>query len=86
LINVAPTPNAVLAKPIPKTIFIFSDGEQLEADHYILYSKFLHVTAGGQERSIPLSALDIKKTVAANHERGINIRIPAGGNELFLAF
>ena len=86
LINVAPTRAAVLAKPIPKTIFVFTDGEQLEADHYTLYSKFLHVTAQGQDRSIPLNALDIKKTVALNRERGVEVKFPVGGNEVFLAF
>jgi len=85
-INVPAMPSAVLAKPIPKTIFVFSNGERLEADHYILYPKFLHVTADGQDRSIPLSALDIKKTIAVNRERGINLNIPSSGSELFLAF
>jgi len=86
LINVAPNSSAALAKPIPKTVFVFADGEQLEADHYILYATFLHVTAEGQDRSIPLSALDVKKTVAANRERGINLKIPSNGSEMFLAF
>lgn len=86
LINVPATPNVALAKPIPKTIFVFTGGEQLEADHYTMYSNFLHVTAEGQERSIPISALDIKKTVAVNRERGINIKIPTSGSEVFLAF
>jgi thiol-disulfide isomerase/thioredoxin len=86
LINVAPSSGAALAKPIPKTVFVFTDGAQLEADHYTLYATFLHVTADGQERSIPLSALDVKKTVAANRERGINLKIPSNGSEMFLAF
>lgn len=79
-------PRAVLAKPIPKTIFIFANGEQLEADHYVVYPKFLHVTADGQDRSIPISSLDIPKTVALNRQRGINLKIPTSGNEVFLAF
>lgn len=86
LINVAPVASAPLAKPIPKTVFVFTDGDQLEADHYMLYANFLHVTAEGQERSIPLSALDVKKTMAVNRERGINIHIPTSGSEVFLAF
>ncbi len=86
LINVPATPNAALAKPIPKTIFVFTGGEQLEADHYTMYSNFLHVTAEGQERSIPISALDVKKTIALNHQRGINLKIPTSGSEVFLAF
>ncbi len=86
LINVPQAPHAVLAKPIPKTVFVFTDGEQLEADHYILYSNFLHVTAEGQDRSIPISALDVKKTLAINHERGVLLKIPTSGSEVFLAF
>jgi cytochrome c biogenesis protein CcmG, thiol:disulfide interchange protein DsbE len=86
LINVPPAHSAALAKPIPKTVFVFTDGEQLEAENYTLYSNFLHVTAEGQDRSIPISALDLKKTIALNHERGINLKIPTSGNEVFLAF
>ncbi len=86
LINVPPVANAALAKPIPKTVFVFTNGDQLEADHYTMYSNFLHVTAEGQERSIPISALDVKKTIAANRQRGINLRIPTSGSEVFLAF
>lgn len=86
LINVPPTQNIVAAKPIPKTIFVFTNGEQMEADHYVLQANVLHVTADGQDRSIPLSSLDIKKTVALNHQRGINLKIPTNGSEVFLAF
>jgi peroxiredoxin len=86
LVNVPAAQSAVLAKPIPKTIFVFTNGEQLEADHYTMYSNFLHVTAEGQDRSIPVSALDVKKTVAVNRERGVNVKIPTSGNEVFLAF
>ena len=86
LVNVPPVATTTLAKPIPKTVFIFTDGARLEADHYQLNAKFLNVTAEGQQRSIPLSALDVKKTIAANHERGIDLKIPTNGNEIFLAF
>jgi len=86
LINVPMMPNVVTAKPIPKTIFVFANGDQLEADQYILHATFLHVTAGGQERSIPLNALDLKKTIAVNRERGINLKIPTNGSEVFVAF
>jgi len=86
LINVPPTQNFIAAKPIPKTIFVLANGEQLEADHYVLNATFLHVTADGQDRSIPLSALDIRKTIALNHQRGIDLKIPTNGSEVFLAF
>ena len=84
--NVTSVGPAITGKPLPKTIFVFTDGERLEADRYTLSSNFLRVTADGQDRSIPISSLDVKKTVALNHDRGINVKIPTGGNELFVAF
>lgn len=86
LINVPPTQNIIAAKPIPKTIFVFANGEQMEADHYVLQANVLHVTTDGQDRSIPLSSLDMKKTIALNHKRGINLKIPSSDSEVFLAF
>lgn len=74
------------AKPPVKTVFVFTSGEQLEADTYVLQSGFLEVSVGGKQQSIPFSALDIKKTTALNHERGIDLRFPTGGNEVFLSF
>ncbi len=84
--NVPFAQNTVTAKPIPKTVFVFTSGEQLEADHYVLHSTFLRVTAGGQDLSIPISALDVKKTIAVNHEHGISLKIPTNGSEVFLGF
>jgi hypothetical protein len=78
--------SAVAAKPTPKTVFVFVNGDRFEADHYVLHATFLHVTAEGQDRSIPLSALDIPKTIAVNRKRGINLKIPTSGSEVFLAF
>jgi thiol-disulfide isomerase/thioredoxin len=85
-INAPVRQSTVAAKRIPKTIFVFVNGERFEADHYVLHVTYLHVTADGQDRSIPLSALDIQKTVAVNRERGINLKIPTSGSEVFLAF
>lgn len=86
IINVPPTQSIIAAKPIPKTIFVFANGERLEEDHYVLDATFLHVTAEGRERTIPLSALDIKKTIGLNRQRGIVLKIPANGSEVFVAF
>jgi thiol-disulfide isomerase/thioredoxin len=85
-INVPAMQSAVAAKPTPKTVFVFVNGDRFEADHYVLHATFLHVTAEGQDRSIPLSALDIPKTIAVNRKRGINLKIPTSGSEVFLAF
>ncbi|MGA2688984.1 MAG: TlpA disulfide reductase family protein [Candidatus Korobacteraceae bacterium] len=85
-INAPVTQSTVAAKPAPKTIFVLVNGERFEADHYVLHATYLHVTSDGQDRSIPLSALDIPKTIAVNRGRGIHLKFPTNGSEVFLAF
>ena len=75
------------AKPLPKTIFVLKSGERLESDHYTLDAKEVRIAAAdGQNRTIPTSALDVSATQAANHARGVDVKIPSGSNEVFLAF
>ncbi len=38
------------------------------------------------ERVIPLELIEIDASVIANHERGIELRIPADNNEISLSF
>ena len=80
-----PAPN-VPAKPSPKTIFVLANGERLETDQYTFEAGFLHLTMGGQQRTIALNALDMKATAAANQERGIELKIPKNRSEVYLAF
>ncbi len=86
LIEAPGAQNAQPPKPDPKTIFVFANGDRLEADHYTLYPTYLNVLVEGKERTIALSALDIKTTIAVNHERGIDLKIPKSRNEVFIAF
>lgn len=86
VVNVPLMPKATLTKPLPKTVFFFVNGEQLETDQYLLHPGVLELTANGDRREIPLSDLDLKKTIAVNHQRGIELKIPSSKNELFLAF
>ena len=86
VVNVPLAPSAVPSKPLPKTVFYFLSGQQLETDHYLLRPEVLEVTVNGQQHQIPLSDLDLKKTVSVNHERGVDLKIPANNNEVFLAF
>jgi thiol-disulfide isomerase/thioredoxin len=86
LINVPVGQSTLPLKPVPKTIFVLANGDRLEADHYALYPTSLHVIVGGQQRTIALSALDMKATVAVNRERGINLNIPKSRGEVFVTF
>ncbi len=73
-------------KPIPKTIFILSNGEQLESDHYVIGGGFVDVTVAGDQRHIALAELDTKKTMALNHAHGVDLKLPTSKNEVFLGF
>jgi hypothetical protein len=46
----------------------------------------LRIAAQGNQRTIPLSALDLKATLAANHERGIDLKIPTNQSQISLGF
>ena len=72
--------------PAPQvaTVFVLSSGERLETHEYILTADSVRVTLAGQQRTIAMSALDVKTTLAANHERGIDLKIPASRHEIFL--
>jgi hypothetical protein len=77
---------AVTPKPEPPTLFVFANGERLEARRYMLTADSLQVEIGRQRRSISLGEIDIDATIAANRERGIDLKIPTGKNEIFLGF
>jgi hypothetical protein len=52
----------------------------------VLTASALSVGVDRHERTIPVDMLDIDATVAANRERGIDLRVPADRNEIFLTF
>lgn len=76
----------LLPTPNPKTLFIFANGERLEVDHYTIDAGYLYLEVSGQQRTVALSALDMKTTIAINHERGIDLKIPQNRSEVTLAF
>lgn len=78
--------SALPAKPAPKTIFVFANGERLEADHYTLDTTVLRVMVGGEQRTIAISALDMKTTIAVNRQRGIDLKIPKSKSEVYVTF
>jgi thiol-disulfide isomerase/thioredoxin len=86
VIEVPGGPSALPSKPAPKTIFVFTSGERLEADHYTLDTTLLHVTVDGLQRTIALSALDMKTTIAVNHQRGIDLKVPKSHSEVYVTF
>jgi thiol-disulfide isomerase/thioredoxin len=71
-------------KPLPPAVFVLKNGEKFEARHYTIMPGSLRISDQPNPRTIPLAALDVKATIAANHERGIDLRIPTHQNEVFL--
>ena len=78
--------NSVTTKLVPPTIFILANGEHLESRRYVLTTSALSVRVGRQERVIPIDMIDTDATIAANRERGIDLRIPVDSSEISLSF
>lgn len=86
VIEISPAGNSATAKPLPPTIFVLANGERLEGRRFVLTASVLSVSIERQQRSVPLGQLDINATVAANRERGIDLRIPDDRNEISVGF
>jgi len=86
VINVPLPRSSAPARPLPKTLFFFLNGDQLETDHYLIRAGFVQLTVEGQSRNIPLSDLDMNKTLAANRARGVDLVVPKNNAEVFVSF
>jgi hypothetical protein len=86
VIEIPGTASSTPAKMVPSTIFILANGEQLETRRFLITASNLSFSIGRQQRTIPLDRIDLDATIAANHERGIDLRIPADRNEISLSF
>jgi hypothetical protein len=86
VIEIPGAANSTTAKMLPPTLFILANGERLETRRFLLTASNLSFSIDRQQRTIPLDRLDLDATIAANHERGIDLRIPADRNEISLSF
>jgi hypothetical protein len=78
--------SAEASKPLPPAMFILNNGERIEAQQYLLTYDHVHLTVGREQRTIPLAMLDLNATLAADRQRGIDLRVPAGRGEISLGF
>jgi hypothetical protein len=86
LVEVTTSKDTPIAKRQPPTAFILTDGERLESRYYILTAKHLTIEVARQQRTVPISALDLDATIAANHEREIELTIPRDSSLVFMGF
>jgi thiol-disulfide isomerase/thioredoxin len=73
----APPVQPVTGSPKAATVFVMASGERVETHQFVLTAESVSVTVDGLRRSIPMSEVDVKATVAANRERGIALKIPS---------
>jgi hypothetical protein len=74
------------SKPLQMAMFILTSGERLESQRFLLTASNLSVSVNRRQFVIPLDAIDLDATVAANRERGIDLHIPSDRNEISLSF
>jgi len=86
LIEVPQSKEVPVAKQQPATLFVLKDGGRLESRFYLLTYQSLQIEVDRQQRTIPVSALDLDATIAANHQRGIEVKIPRDSSAIFLGF
>jgi thiol-disulfide isomerase/thioredoxin len=84
LIEIPAGPSTPPPKPRPPTVFVLRSGEKLEAHHYTIMGGSVRIAEHGDQRTIPLAALDLKASIAANHARGIELKIPTSPTEIVL--
>lgn len=85
-IEIPSVANATAPKMPPPAVFILASGERLEARRFLLSASLLSISIDRQQRNVPLNLLDLQATISANHERGIDLRIPDDRNEISLSF
>jgi hypothetical protein len=75
-----------LPKPALPAVFVLSNGERIESSNYVLTSDSLQLEQSGRQRTIPMSTVDLKATLAANRERGIDLQIPTDKSQIMISF
>ncbi|MGE5207264.1 MAG: hypothetical protein ACM3PW_16760 [Chlamydiota bacterium] len=65
------------AQPQEPSVLVFRDGHQLEVQNYAIVADTLYDFSPGHPRKVPLSQLDLRATVKANDDRGVDFTLPA---------
>jgi hypothetical protein len=84
--DIPATAKAETSRRMPAAVFVLASGERIESRHYLLTAESVQLTVERKRRRIALEALDLRATLAANRERGLDLQIPIGGSEVVLGF
>lgn len=74
--------------PRPKivAIFVFTDGNRIESDDYLITKDALFINKDGQKTRYPINTVNRDATKAANQSRGVDIIFPKSKSEFNLDF
>lgn len=74
--------------PRPKTVavFVFTNGDRIESDDYLITKDALFINKDGQKKRYPINTVDRAATKAANQGRGVDIVFPRSKSEFNLDF
>ena len=84
--NGATAASATNFKPSSPAVFVLSDGTQIESSKYVWRYDSVEIDQDNAQRVIPMKALDMKATVAANDARGIHLQVPDSRNKITIGF
>ena len=78
-----PAPNQASApaaeqRQAPAIVLIYKDGHEREVQNYAIMGSFLYDIGTFVAQKIPLADLNLKATVQANSDRGVDFTLPAG--------
>ena len=74
------------APPPPPAVFILANGDHIETARYLVTVGAVRVEQNGMQRTIPLSDINMKETMAANHAHGLDIKFPTDRTQIMLGF
>ncbi len=60
----------------PAVTLVFKDGHKLQAQNYAVTQTRILITDNSKERDVPISALDVDATAAANDAAGVEFSLP----------
>ncbi len=74
--------------PRPKVVavFIFTNGNRIESDDYLITKDALFINKDGQKTRYPINTVDRDATKTANQSRGVDIVFPKSKSEFNLDF
>ena len=78
--------DAAPSKPTPPAVFVLKSGERVETANYFMTTDSVRIEQEGKQRTIPMSTVDADKTLAANRERGVDLKLPANKAQITISF